>query len=126
MLRRAGKVAAGVVPAALVAGLGLPALGTLVFLAVLAAGVACWVFGSDARTARVSRVLLAWRGDPGCLPDAVAAPALSAPQPRRWSWLRLRRHGTSHVGLPLIRDNGPLSLINFSYGDDSSPSARRW
>ena len=96
MLRRAGKVAAGVVPTALVAGLGLPALGTLVFLAVLAAGVTCWVFGSDARTTRVSRVLLAWRGDPGCLPDAVAAPALWAPQPRRWSWQRLRRHGTSH------------------------------
>jgi hypothetical protein len=42
-----------------VAGLGAPALGALVFLA---AGVACWVFRSDARTDRVSRVLLAWRG----------------------------------------------------------------
>ena len=59
MLRRAGKVAAGAVPAALVARLGVPALGALVFLAVLVAGVACWVVGSDARANRVRRVLLA-------------------------------------------------------------------
>jgi hypothetical protein len=35
VLRHVGKVAAGAVPAALVAGLGLLALGGLVFLAVL-------------------------------------------------------------------------------------------
>lgn len=67
-LRRAGKIAAGVVPAALAARLGLPALGAAVFLAVLVIGTAWWVFRSDARTERVSRVLLAWRGNPGCLP----------------------------------------------------------
>jgi hypothetical protein len=91
VLRRAGKVAAGVVPAAaLLAGLGLPALGTLVFLAVLAAGVTCWVLGSDARADRVSRVLRAWRGATGD-PDPVgAAPVIPAapgsrrsPKPRR-------------------------------------------
>jgi hypothetical protein len=87
VLRRAGKVAAGTVPAALVAGLGLPALGTLVFLAVLAAGLACWLFGSDARTDRVSRVLLAWRGDPGRLTASGPAAAPPAPRPRRWPWL---------------------------------------
>jgi hypothetical protein len=36
LIRWTGKVAAGVVPAALVAGLGLPELGVLVFVAVLA------------------------------------------------------------------------------------------
>ena len=40
VLKRAGKVVAGIVPAGMVTGLGLSALGTLVFLAVLAAGVA--------------------------------------------------------------------------------------
>jgi hypothetical protein len=68
VLRRAGMLAAGAVPAALMAGLGLPTLGVLVFVAVLAAVVGCWVVCSDARTDRVSRVLLAWRGNADCLP----------------------------------------------------------
>ncbi len=89
VLRRAGKVAAGVMPAALVAGIGLPALGALVFLAVLAAGVACWVLGSDVRADRVSRVLLAWRGNAGCLaPGGTAASAPAVPRPRRRPWPR--------------------------------------
>jgi hypothetical protein len=46
--------------------------GVLVFVAVLAAGVGCWVVCSDARTDRVSRVLLAWRGNAGCLPSGLA------------------------------------------------------
>ena len=86
LIRRAGKMAAGAVPAALVGRLGLPALGVLVFVAVLAAGVGCWVVRNDARTDRVSRVLLAWRGNPDRLP---AAPTLvTAPRPRRWAWPR--------------------------------------
>ena len=36
-----------------VARLGLPALGALVFLAALALVVACWVLGSYARAARI-------------------------------------------------------------------------
>jgi hypothetical protein len=67
VLRRAGKVAAGALPAALVAGLGLPALGALVLLFVAMLGVACWVIRSEDRTARVSRMLLAWRGNASCL-----------------------------------------------------------
>jgi hypothetical protein len=67
VLTRTGRAAAGMTLAALVARVGLPALGALVFLAVLAAGVGCWVVGDDARAVRVSRVLLAWRGNPGCL-----------------------------------------------------------
>ncbi len=39
--------------------LGRPAPGAMVPLAVLVLGVACWVLCSDARTERVSRVLLA-------------------------------------------------------------------
>jgi hypothetical protein len=87
--RRAGKVAVGIAPAALMARLGLPALGALVFLAVLAAGVACWMLGSDARAARVSQVLLAWRGNPGCSPPGNhATPGPPAPRPRRRVWPR--------------------------------------
>ena len=82
VLRRSGKVAAGAVPAALVAGLGLPALGGLVFLAVLLLGVACWVIGSKDRTDRVSRVLLAWRGNAGCLArDGAVPPPVPMPVP---------------------------------------------
>jgi hypothetical protein len=92
MLRGVGKVVAGAgVPAILVAGLGLPALGALIFLAILAAGVACWVVRSDARTDRVSRVLLAWRGNAGCLtPDRGASPPTVVTQPRHRHWLQRR------------------------------------
>jgi hypothetical protein len=60
MLRHAGKVTAGALSAALVARLGLPALGALVFLAVLVAGVVCWVLSDDARAECVTRILSAW------------------------------------------------------------------
>ncbi len=84
MLRRAGRVAAGVVPAAMAARLGLPALGTLVLLAVLGVWAACWVFRSDARAERVSRVLLAWRGNADCLTrDGAVSPPAPAARPRR-------------------------------------------
>ena len=83
-LRHVGKVAAGAVPAALVARLGLLALGGLVFLAVLVLGAACWVIGSGDRTERVSRMLLAWPGIAGCLaPGGKAAPSPPAPRRRR-------------------------------------------
>ena len=49
VLRHADKLAAGAVPVALVARLGLPALGGLVLLAILALGAACWVIGSSDR-----------------------------------------------------------------------------
>jgi hypothetical protein len=82
MPRHAGKVAAGALPAALVAGLGLPALGGLIFLAVLMLGTACWVIGSEDRTARLSRILLAWRATPTAwLPSA--PPRCPHPRPAR-------------------------------------------
>jgi hypothetical protein len=87
VLRGLGKVAAWTVSAGLLARLGLPALGALIFLAVLGVWAACWVFCSDARTDRVSRVLLAWRGNASCLPPA-DAPEPALRQSRRWHWLR--------------------------------------
>lgn len=68
-LRRVGHAAAGIVPAALVAGLGVPALGALVLVAILVVAVACWVIKSKARTDRAARLLLACRGDTACLPS---------------------------------------------------------
>jgi len=62
MLRHTGKVAAGALSAALVARLGWPALGVLVLLVFLVAGLACWILSSDARAARVARILAAWHG----------------------------------------------------------------
>jgi hypothetical protein len=86
MLRHAGKMAAVALPAGLVAGLGLPALGALVFLAVLALAVACWVISSGDRTNRVSQILLARRGDAGALPTGTTS------RPRR------RKQGSGQGG----------------------------
>jgi hypothetical protein len=84
MLRHAGRVVAGAVPVALLAGLGLPALGALVLLVVLVLAAVCWVINSDARASRVSRMLLAHRGDARCLePGAAAAPSTSPAHRRR-------------------------------------------
>jgi hypothetical protein len=82
VLRRAGKIAAGAVPTVLVARLGLPALTGLILLAVIVLGAVCWVIRSDARTDRVSRMLLAWRGNVGC----IARDAAPAARPSRWPW----------------------------------------
>jgi hypothetical protein len=88
-LRGARKVAAGAIPAALIAQLGLPALGGLLFLAVLVLAVACWVIGSRDRTERVSRMLLAWRGNVGCLAqDGAVPPPVPAARPPRRLWSR--------------------------------------
>jgi hypothetical protein len=63
-----GRGVGAVVSAVAVARMGLPALGALVGLAVLAVGVVCWVIASSERTDRVSRLLLAGRGDAKCPP----------------------------------------------------------
>lgn len=88
--RHVGKVAAGVLPTALVARLGLPALGALVFLALVFLATGCWVVRSRARTERVSRLLLAWRGDASCLCPGTTARSPAAARPRRQG-IRSRR-----------------------------------
>ena len=84
-LKDAGKIAAGAVPAALLARLGLPALGGVLFLAVLVLAVACWVIGSGDRAERVSRMLLAWRGNADCIAQDTVPATRS---PRRLSFRR--------------------------------------
>jgi len=89
MFRHVGKVVAGAFPAVVLARLGLSALGTVVFLAVLVAGVTCWLLGSDARAARASQVLLAWKGNPvKSAADTSGITPLPALSPQRWPWLR--------------------------------------
>ena len=67
LLSRAGTTMAGIIPATIVAGLGMPALGALVFLAVLVIVAICWIIGNEDRTERASRLLLARRGDASSL-----------------------------------------------------------
>jgi len=65
VLKRAGVVAAAIVPVSQLARLGYPAILTVVaaaaLLAVLVIGVACWVLASDARSRRAERLLGAAR-----------------------------------------------------------------
>jgi hypothetical protein len=81
MLRRAGRAAAGALPAALLAGFGLPALGALVFLVVAVLAVICWVIASGERTDRVSQMMLARRGQVGGPVPGAAAPPVPASRP---------------------------------------------
>jgi hypothetical protein len=82
MLKHTARAAAGILPAAVLAGLGMPALGALVFLAVLVLGVICWIIGSGDRSERVTRMILARAGDPRCLPPPPSrAPSPSAARP---------------------------------------------
>jgi hypothetical protein len=81
MLRRAGRMAAGALPAALLAKLGMPALAAAVFLTVVAVAVICWVIASGDRTNRVSQMMLARRGQASCLTSGTAAPPVPVPRP---------------------------------------------
>lgn len=74
--KRASWTVAGALPAGLLARPGMPVLATLVFLGVLVLGVACWIIGSHDRSERVTRLLLARRGDPACLAQGPSAPAV--------------------------------------------------
>jgi hypothetical protein len=62
-LKRGARSAAIFFAADQLLRLGVPALGALVFLVVLMLGVVCWVVASPERTERLSRLLLASRGD---------------------------------------------------------------
>jgi hypothetical protein len=71
--------AAGVLPAAVLARLGLPALAALVLLGVLVLAVICWIIGNGDRSDRVTRMMLATKGKASCLAPRPAIPAVPAP-----------------------------------------------
>ena len=54
--------------------IGTPTLATVVVLTVLGLGVICWIINSPDRCDRVSRILLARRGDASCLDLSWAPP----------------------------------------------------
>jgi hypothetical protein len=75
ILRHTGRaVAAIVLPAGLLARLGLPALAALVFLVVLALAAGCWIISNDGRSDRLTRMILARRGDARCLKVGTSSP----------------------------------------------------
>ena len=82
-LKHTAPVVAGMLPAAVLVRLGMPALAALVFLAVLVLGVICWVISSPDRSERVARMMLARRGNARCLEGGVPAPSSLAPAGRR-------------------------------------------
>jgi hypothetical protein len=75
-------VAAGMLPAAVLARPGMPAIAALVFLAVLAVAMACWVISNGDRSGRVTRMIYVRHGDARCLPPARAR-LHPRPGPRR-------------------------------------------
>jgi hypothetical protein len=82
-LKLAGKAAAGAVPLAQLARLGLPALAGLLAFAALVLATVCWILSSDARSDRVTRVLQACRSGTARTPDAVSSPAMAGPASHR-------------------------------------------
>ncbi|MGH3223050.1 MAG: hypothetical protein ACRDPY_30905 [Streptosporangiaceae bacterium] len=87
ILRRAGRAAAGILPAAALARLGMPALVAVVFLAVLVLGAAYWIIANGDRADRVTRMIYARHGDAKTLaqgaPSSPAHDARSRPTRRR-------------------------------------------
>lgn len=77
-IRRGGQATAGILPAVALVRLGIPALVAVVFLAVLVAGVICWVVSSADRTDRLNRIMLARQGNARCLTPMSSAPSVPA------------------------------------------------
>lgn len=67
VFRYVARTATGTVLVTLLADFGMPALGALVSLVIMALAVTCWILASPDRSERICRMLLAGRGDPRCL-----------------------------------------------------------
>ena len=68
---------------ALLAELGMPALGALVFLVIVVLAVICWVIASGDRTDRVSQMMLARRGEASFVAPGTAAASTTVGCPGR-------------------------------------------
>jgi hypothetical protein len=89
-LKHTARTVAGLLPAALLVEMGMPALGALVLLSVLTLGLICWIISNRDRSDRVTRMILAWHGNASCL----------APAPRDSSLIDSPRDGKGHANLP--------------------------
>jgi hypothetical protein len=97
VLKRAGRLTAAAVPLAQLARLGLPALISLGFLAVLALATVCWVIASDDRSRRVTQLIIAARGA-SAVPSPSPAPAGVVVRPRhRLRWGRNAADGGHYL-----------------------------
>lgn len=83
IVKYAGQVVAGTLPAALLVRLGMPVLAALFSLAVLVLGVICWIIGSQERSDRVARMMLARRGNARCLKPS---PGAATPREPRYTF----------------------------------------
>lgn len=113
-VRHAGRVAAGLLPAAALARLGAPALVSVVILAVLALGAACWVIASGDRSDRVTRMIYARHGDARSLaPRSPPEADTGRRKPLRRRAIGRWRAETrrSHRTMTLTRGNGPICPI---------------
>jgi hypothetical protein len=78
-LKRAGRMTAGVLPAGLLARLGLPALAALVMLGALLLVVICWIISNGDRSDRAARMMLALQGKASSLAPRPAVPPCPLP-----------------------------------------------
>lgn len=87
----AGLSTHGLTALVILGGLAVVLGVMVVILAVLGCGLFRWIIGDGARSDRVNRLLLAKRGDAGCL--KASSPASSSPasrRNRRRAWRRSR------------------------------------
>lgn len=82
-LKYASRAAAGLLPAVLLVRVSMPVLVALVLIAVFMLGVICWVISSGDRADRVTRMILAGKGNAGCLTPSPSAPSSPASRSRR-------------------------------------------
>jgi hypothetical protein len=84
-LKHVGRVMTGMLSAAVLARLDMPALAAAGSLAVLVLGVTCWVtcwvIDSGERSDRVTRMIYARHGDARCLPHRPVCACFPAAAP---------------------------------------------
>jgi hypothetical protein len=85
ILKPAGRAAGGTLSVAALTQLSMPELAAVGLLVVLVLGVICWIISSDERSARVSRMMLARRGDAKCLETSASPPSPPKARARRQS-----------------------------------------
>jgi hypothetical protein len=88
------RVLAGLLPASVLAHLGLPAFAAAVFLAVLVLWMIRWVISSGERSERVIRIILARHGSSQSLAARSSAPSALASRSQRSAQ---RRPARKHV-----------------------------
>jgi hypothetical protein len=87
-IRHATRALTPLTAAGIITALGYPAIAIAAGLIVAALITACWILSSNARTERLTRIILARHGNAKCLPSpdnakAAAGHRQNNPRPRR-------------------------------------------